>query len=138
MIDIFVRDCGLVHHLLGITNQKSLLEHPKNGATWEGYAIEEILKCIDHDEAYFWATHSGAELDLLLIRNQRKFGFELKRQDAPGMTKSIHIAIEDLGLERLCVLYPGSKHYPLSDRVIAAPIATLGTDAATRILIGEE
>ncbi len=130
---VFIRDSGIAHQLLGITSQKSLLEHPKSGATWEGYAIEEILKCVEHDEAYFWAAHSGAELDLLLIRDQQKLGFECKRQDAPSLTKSMHVALEDLELERLFILYPGSKQYTLSDKVTAVPLKSLATNDADNL-----
>jgi predicted AAA+ superfamily ATPase len=122
---IYVRDSGLLHRLLGIDTQKALLEHPKLGASWEGFAIEQVLATEPHDEALFWATHQGAEIDLILRRGDRLFGVECKRTDAPKITPSIRIAFEDLGLERVAVVYPGAKRYPLSERVEAVPIAAL-------------
>ncbi len=119
---IYFRDTGLLHQLLGIRSEKELLNHPKCGASWEGYALEEILKTADADEAYFWATHNGAEIDLVLIKNGRKFGVECKRVDAPRMTPSMRIAIEDLKLERIAVVYPGRKRYSLARTVHAVPV----------------
>jgi len=88
-----------------------LLGHPKMGGSWEGYAIEEVLKLTKPDGAYFWATHTGAELDLLILKDGKRFGIEVKRQDAPRVTASMRIAFEDLRLDNLCVLYPGSSAY---------------------------
>ncbi|MGH8623378.1 MAG: ATP-binding protein, partial [Burkholderiales bacterium] len=104
---VYVRDTGLLHHLLGITGENELLGHPKCGASWEGYAIEEVINAVQPDETYFWATHQGAELDLLLFKNGRRLGVEMKRMDAPRLTPSIRIAVQDLRLEQLVVLYPG-------------------------------
>lgn len=120
---IYVRDSGLLHHLLGINTEDELLAHPKCGASWEGYAIEEAIEAIQPDEAYFWATHQGAELDLLLFKNGRRLGIEAKRADAPALTRSMQIALEDLKLEQLVVLYPGPQRYALSDRVTVVPLA---------------
>ena len=106
---VYIRDSGLLHQLLGIASETQLLHHPKLGSSWEGYAIEEALKAIEPDEAYFWATHSGAELDLLVLKNGKRFGIEVKRQDAPRVTPSMRIALADLRLEHLTVLYPGSE-----------------------------
>ncbi len=125
---VYVRDSGLLHALLGIRTEIDLLSHPKLGASWEGYAIEETLKAIRPGEAYFWATHQGAELDLLLFKDGRRYGVEVKRQDAPRLTPSIRTALEDLNLEHLTVLYPGSRSYPLSDRVTVMPLTVLGED----------
>ena len=106
--------------------------HPKIGASWEGYAIEEIIKAVRPDDAYFWATHQGAELDLLMIDGGKRFGVEVKRQDAPGLTPSMRIALADLKLEHLTVLYPGSRRYALADRVTVVPLAELAKgDQAT-------
>ena len=121
----YVRDCGLLHALLGISAPKALLEHPKCGASWEGYVIEEVLKALDARDAYFWATHQGAELDLLLFRDGRRIGIEIKRADAPTMSKSMHIALADLKLDRLLVLYPGSRGYGLAERVDVLPISSI-------------
>ncbi|MBI2318105.1 MAG: ATP-binding protein [Betaproteobacteria bacterium] len=122
---VVFRDTGLLHRLLGIRTQAELFNHPKCGASWEGYAIEEIIKEAAPDEAYFWATHQGAEIDLLLRKDGRMFGVECKRVDAPAMTPSIRIAMEDLGLERIAVVYPGSQRYVIADGVEAVPIRAI-------------
>lgn len=124
---VYVRDTGLLHELLGIPGRKDLLSHPKSGASWEGYAIEQVLSSCRPDGAYFWATHQGAELDLLLVRAGRRFGVEVKRQDAPSVTPSMRIALEDLNLEHLTVLYPGDQTYSLGDRVTVLPLTALAT-----------
>lgn len=119
---IFFRDSGLLHHFLGIKSETELMSHPKCGASWEGYVIEETLQAVAPDEAYFWATHQGAELDLLMIKDGRMLGLECKRVDAPHLTPSMRIALEDLKLERLAVVYPGPLRYALADRVEAVPL----------------
>jgi len=119
---VYVRDTGLLHALLGITNRQDLESHPKVGASWEGYAVEEVLKAFRPDDAYFWATHNGAELDLLLFRNGRRIGIECKRTDAPRLTPSMRIALSDLKLDRLYVLYPGDKAYSLAKNVEVVPL----------------
>jgi predicted AAA+ superfamily ATPase len=120
---VYVRDTGLLHQLLGIASERELQRHPKAGASWEGYAIEEVLKLVEPDEAYFWATHSGAELDLLFLRKGRRYGVEVKREDAPRVTPSMRIALEDLRLDHLTVLYPGERVYDLDRRIRAVPLA---------------
>lgn len=122
---VFVRDSGLLHQLLGIDSEESILSHPKAGASWEGFVIEQILATEPHDEAAFWATHQGAEIDLVLRRGNRLVGVECKRADAPRLTRSIHVALTDLGLERVAVVYPGEKRYPLADRVEVVPLDSL-------------
>jgi predicted AAA+ superfamily ATPase len=122
---IYVRDSGLLHQLLGIRTDKELLSHPKCGASWEGYVVEEALKHFQPDEAYFWATHQGAELDLLLFKDGRRLGVEIKRMDAPTLTPSMRIALENLQLDRLVILYPGNTRYALAKRVEVLPLATL-------------
>jgi predicted AAA+ superfamily ATPase len=122
---IYVRDSGLLHQLLGIESTKALLSHPKAGASWEGFAIEQILTAEAHDEAFFWGTHQGAEIDLVLRRGAALLGVECKRVDAPRLTPSIRHALDDLGLERVVVLYPGDKRFPLADRVDAVPLRSL-------------
>ncbi len=134
---IYLRDSGLLHQLLGIRTRKDLLSHPKSGASWEGYALEELLKVADVDEFYFWGTHGGAELDLLLVVNGRQIGVEFKRVDAPKLTRSIHIALDDLGLDHLAVIYPGDMIYPLADRVTVLPLTALAQGGAmTQLLRG--
>lgn len=119
---IYFRDTGLLHQLLGIRTEKELLGHPKSGASWEGYVIEETIKATEPDEAYYWATHSGAEIDLVLAKEGRIFGVECKRMDAPRITPSMRTALEDLKLEQIAVVYPGAKRYSLGDRVAAVPL----------------
>ena len=119
---IYFRDTGLLHQLLGIRTRLELLHHPKSGASWEGYVIEEVLNTVKPDEAYFWATHQGAEIDLVLVKNGRLLGVECKRVDAPKLTPSMRIALEDLKLERVVVMYPGHQRYALADRVEAVPL----------------
>lgn len=122
---VYVRDSGLLHALLGIADRRNLELHPKVGASWEGFAIEEVLKAVRPDEAYFWATHQGAELDLLLFKHGRRIGVECKRMDAPTMTPSMRVALSDLKLDRLLVIYPGDRRYPLADHVEVVPLAEL-------------
>lgn len=122
---VYVRDSGLLHRLYGLETEKALLSHPKLGASWEGFAIEQVLAAEPCDDAWFWATHQGAEIDLLLRRGDRLFGVECKRADAPRLTPSIRIALDDLGLERVAIVYPGAKRYPLGDPVEVVPLAAL-------------
>ena len=122
---VYVRDSGLLHALLGIGSGRGLELHPKVGASWEGYAVEEVLKALRPDEAFFWATHQGAELDLLLFQRGRRLGVECKRMDAPKLTPSMRIAMSDLKLDRLVVVYPGTTHYNLAVNVEVVPLAEL-------------
>jgi uncharacterized protein len=122
---VYIRDSGLLHQLLGIATMPRLLAHPKSGASWEGYAVEQAIAAASPDAAYFWATHQGAELDLLLMKGGRRLGVEIKRSDAPSLTPSIRIAMRDLKLERLSVIYPGDQRYQIADRVHAVPLADL-------------
>lgn len=122
---VYIRDSGLLHQLLGIDNAKALLDHPRVGASWEGFAIEQVLMAEPHDEAFFWATHQGAEVDLILRRGDRLLGVECKRSDAPRVTPSIRIALTDLGLDRVAVVHPGDRRYPLGERVEAVPVSEL-------------
>jgi hypothetical protein len=120
---VYIRDSGLLHSLLGIANRRDLEGHPKVGASWEGYAVEEVLKSFQADEAYYWATYNGAELDLLLFKNGRRIGVECKRADAPTLTPSMRTALADLRLDHLYVLYPGDKTYALGKNVEVVPLA---------------
>lgn len=120
---VYVRDSGLLHSLLNVTSRRDLENHPKVGASWEGYAVEEVLKALKPDEAYFWATHNGAEIDLLLLKGGRRIGVECKRADAPVLTPSMRIALTDLRLDHLHVVYPGQRRYRLTDRVDVVPLA---------------
>jgi len=119
---IYVRDTGLLHALLGVPSFPFLQGHPKLGASWEGFVIEEILMSVGERNAYFWATQSGAELDLLLFAGGVRYGVEAKYSDAPGVTKSMRIALDDLGLRHLFVVYPGSETYEVEKRVTVLPL----------------
>jgi predicted AAA+ superfamily ATPase len=119
---IYFRDTGLLHYLMGIKSADELALHPRMGASWEGYALEEIIKATQPDEVYFWATHSGAELDLLLIKDNKRIGVECKRMDAPKLTPSMRTAMTDLGLDKLVVVYPGSQPYSLAEGVNVLPL----------------
>jgi len=122
---IYVRDSGLLHELLGIEDPGALARHPKSGASWEGFALDQVLRIARPDAAYFWATYSGAELDLLMFRNEQRIGVEFKRSDAPTLTPSMRIAMSDLQLDALYVVYPGSRRYVLAERVEAVPLGSL-------------
>lgn len=122
---VYFRDTGLLHQLLGIRSIADLLTHPKSGASWEGYAVEEVLKSVEPDEAYFWATHQGAEIDLVLLKNGAMLGVECKRVDAPTLTPSMRIALEDLNLQRIAVIYPGQQRYALTPQVEAVPFTAI-------------
>ena len=122
---IYVRDSGLLHTLLGIENQRDLEHHPKVGASWEGYAVEEVLKAVNPDEAYFWATHQGAEIDLVLFKRGKRIGVECKRMDAPALSPSMRIALKDLKLDHLFVVYPGDRRYAIGDRVEVVPLSEM-------------
>lgn len=118
---IYFRDSGIFHYLLGIRGTEDLLYHPKLGASWEGFALEEITRFhkADPEDCFFWAIHGQAELDLLIIKDGKRLGFEIKYTDAPKTTKSMHIALEALRLDSLVVIYPGSNVIPLSDKITA-------------------
>lgn len=122
---VYIRDTGLLHYLLGIRTEQELLHHPRSGASWEGYAIEEIIKAVQPEETYFWGKHTGAELDLLLIKNGAKIGVECKRKDAPRLTKSMQSALNDLDLSKLWVVYPGRRPYRLNERTQVVPISQI-------------
>ena len=122
---IYFRDTGLLHALMGIADSASLLAHPKSGASWEGYALEQVIRLARPDAAYFWATHHGAELDLLLFRGSERVGVEIKRADAPRVTHSNHIVLRDLKLDRVYIVYPGRQRYRLAEKVEVVPLTAL-------------
>ena len=119
---IYFRDTGLLHTLMGVTTLAELATHPRAGASWEGFALEQVLRIAQPDQAYFWATHQGAELDLLMFKGQLRIGVEFKRADAPKLTPSMRIAIKDLKLDALYVVYPGLHRFPLGEGVEAVPL----------------
>lgn len=102
-----------------------LLVHPRCGASWEGFALEQVLRLAKPEEAYFWATHQGAELDLLMLRGQQRVGVEFKRADTPRLTPSMRIAMHDLKLDALYVVYPGAQRFSLGAGVEAVPLWAL-------------
>jgi predicted AAA+ superfamily ATPase len=122
---VYVRDSGLLHALLGIPDFPALQGHPKLGASWEGFVIEQILSWAGERTACFWATHSRAELDLMVLAKGKRWGFEVKYQDAPTVTKSMRIAMQDLKLERLWVVYPGQNGYPMDEKIECVSLAQL-------------
>ena len=135
---VYVRDCGLANHWLGIHSHTALLRNPSGGAIWEGMIVEEVIHLIDPPEAYFWAVHGGSELDLFLPFAPIHLGVEVKRTDAPVITRSMRVALDDLQLDRLIVVYPGTMPYSLSDKVHVMPAAMLADPAAARsMLLGE-
>jgi len=124
---IYVRDTGLLHALHGIGTWDDLQGHPKLGASWEGFIIEQLIALLDTRDAYYWGTHSGAELDFMTVRNGKRYGFEVKYADAPGTTKSMHTAIADLRLAHLWVIYPGKDRYTLAERITVVPAREIPT-----------
>ncbi|MEO7336160.1 MAG: ATP-binding protein [Caldimonas sp.] len=130
---VYLRDSGLLHSLLGIGDAGALARHPKSGASWEGFALDQILRISQPDEAYFWATHAGAELDLLMFKNGRRVGVEFKRADAPQLTASMRIALQDLALDALYVVYPGDRRYMLAERVEAVPLAAIASSSTPAV-----
>ncbi len=128
---LYVRDSGVLHTLLGLAREDEVAGHPKVGASFEGFAIEQLLAAFGTHNAYFWATHAGAELDLLVTVSGKRYGFECKHADAPGTTRSMRVALDDLALERLWIVYPGDEAYDLDDRIAALPIADVPHLAAS-------
>lgn len=122
---VYLRDSGMLHELLGIGDPGALARHPKCGASWEGFALDQVLRIARPDQAYFWATHAGAELDLLMFKDGRRVGVEFKRSDAPQLTPSMRIALDDLALDALYVVYPGDRRYMLASRVQVVPLTAL-------------
>ena len=120
---IYLRDSGLLHALLDLPDRRALLGSPRVGASWEGFALEQILAAVGPSQAYFWATYGRAELDLLFVVNGRKFGVEVKFAEAPEITRSMRIALDDLSLEHLWVVHPGRHRYQPDERITMCPIA---------------
>jgi predicted AAA+ superfamily ATPase len=119
---IYLRDSGLFHALQGIQDHGQLSKHPKLGASWEGFALEEVLRAFRPDRAWFYAVHSGSELDLFFLHQGRRVGVEFKREDAPRVTRSMRVVQTDLRLDRLYVVYPGTRRYALDDGIECAPL----------------
>jgi predicted AAA+ superfamily ATPase len=122
---IYFRDTGLLHALMDVRTMPQLLTHPRAGASWEGFALEQVLRIARPQQAFFWATHQGAELDLLMLQGGRRIGVEFKRADTPRITSSMRIAIDDLKLDALYVVYPGLHRFRLAESVEAVPLWAL-------------
>jgi len=116
---LYVRDSGILHALLGIRSTGDLVSHPKAGASWEGFIIEQALRLFEPDDAAFWATHNGAELDLVLFKGEHRFGFEVKINPAPRISPSMRTAIKNLRLDHLWVVHPGDASWPLDVSITA-------------------
>ena len=121
---IYLRDSGLFHSLMSIPDKKTLWGHPKIGASWEGFMLEQLLQKIPA-EAYFWAAHSGGEIDLVIISHGRKFGVEFKWSEKPSATRSLHSAKNELSLEKTWIVYPGKESFPLAEDIEVLPVSSL-------------
>jgi len=127
---VYFRDTGLLHCILGIATREQLLRHPRVGASWEGFALEVVIQRLGarRRDCYFYRTHGGAELDLLVVAGTERVGFEFKRSSAPRTTRAMHVVREDLGLGRLDVVYPGDKTFPLADGIRAVALSRVVKD----------
>ena len=129
---VYIADSGVLHALLGLTDRTDVMSHPKVGASWEGFVIQQIVQLMraPSEQCFHWSTHTGAELDLLVLDGSKRYGFEVKRSEAPRLTKSMRSAVETLGLDRLDVVHAGTQRYRLAERVRALPagelVGTLG------------
>jgi len=122
---IYLRDSGLLHSLLDLNDYRQLMGHPRLGASWEGFAVEQILNSFRPKGAYFWATHSGAEIDLFFLHRGQRYGFEIKFNEAPSVRKSMRVALNDLKLDHLWVVYPGRHRYPVDDKITVMPLGSI-------------
>jgi hypothetical protein len=122
---VYIRDSGILHALLGLSDLDELRGHPKNGASWEGFVIEQVVSMASTRDVYYWATHAGAELDLLLFRRGRPIGVEIQYTDSPRTTRSMRVAMSDLDLDHLYVVHPGQETYPLDDAITALCVADI-------------
>ena len=122
---VYFRDSGLLHSLLEITDRNNLFGHPKIGASWEGFVIEQVLQYVRPNQAYFWATHNGAEIDLLFSYQGKNYGVEVKLNEAPKITASMYTALEELNLEHLWVIYAGKEAYPVQEKISVWPITSI-------------
>ena len=127
---VYLADTGLLHGLLNLSGLEDVESHPQSGASWEGFAAEIVRTMLGarRDECFFWATHAGAEIDLVVVRGRSKLGFEFKRTVAPSLTRSMHIALEDLGLDSIDVVHAGDETFPLAERIRAVPLSRVLDD----------
>lgn len=127
---VYIADSGILHTLLGLSSLHDLEGHPKLGASWEGFALQQVarqLGAVD-EELFFWATHAGAELDMLIVRGNHRLGFEFKRTSSPKVTRSMRNALNDLGLDRIDVIHAGQTSFPLADNIRAVAFSRLTKD----------
>lgn len=124
---IYLRDTGLLHSLLSIADFHGLLAHPRLGASWEGFVIEQVLQIVKPSQAYFWRAHTGAEVDLFFLHAGRRYGIEIKFNEAPSITRSMHTSISDLKLDHLWVIYPGQHAYPTHSQITMLPLRALSS-----------
>lgn len=134
---IYLRDTGILHALLGAATDDTLLSQPRVGASWEGFAIEQILRVLRPSQAWFWGAHGGGEVDLLVMDNGRRLGFEMKFSEAPQVTRSMHNVVDDLQLDHLFVVCPSSESFPVHERISVlslfdSPDLTRRSDEAVR------
>jgi len=122
---IYFRDSGILHKLLSLPDYHSLLGHPRVGASWEGFALEQTLLTVKPAQAFFWSTYSGAELDLFFLHKGHRYGVEFKYNEAPAVTKSMRTAMETLNLDHLWIIYPGQQSYPVYDKISVLPVRDL-------------
>lgn len=128
---VYLRDSGLAHALLQLCTEDELHSHPKVGASWEGFVLDHLVRWLDAErDGYFWGTHGGAELDFLVVRRGKRWGFEIKFNEAPSTTRAMHVALADLKLSRLWVVYPGVASFPLAERIQATPLDQLHREMA--------
>ena len=127
---VYLVDSGLLHSLLDVGTMAELECHPKVGASWEGFALQQVTARLgaEPEQCFFWATHAGAELDLLVVQGRRRLGFEFKRTSTPRRRKSMHVAMADLGLDRLDVIYPGEETFPMTEKIRAVGLSRLLAD----------
>lgn len=122
---MYFRDSGMLLNLLGINDYQALLRYPQLGAVWEGFALEQMIQAfhLNPEEAFFWRTQQAAELDLLVFKNGQRLGFEFKFSQKPTLSKSMHIALQDLALDQLYVIYPGEREFQLDDKITACGLS---------------
>jgi len=123
---VYFRDPGLLHSLLGLPDRHALLGHPRVGASWEGFALEQVLQAVSPPEAFFWATHGEAEVDLFFVMNGCRYGIEMKYAEAPRTTRAMRTAIQDLSLDHLWVIYPGNHAYEADPKITVWPLRDVG------------
>ncbi len=131
---VYIEDSGLLHTLLDLETRSQVEHHPKLGASWEGFALGVVIRTLRArpEQCYFWATHGGAELDLLVIAGSQRIGFEFKRSDAPSVTRSMRVALDDLRLDRLDVVYPGPDSFKIDKQIRALALRDVRSLLAKR------